>query len=66
MAAIACYNHARSLERDCVREANRYFKQLFREAGCALTPGALGDAMAEVLADQKLDQGDSLDPRTAE
>lgn len=66
MAAIACYNHARSLERDCVRDANRFYIQLFHQVGCALKPGASGDAMAEVLAAQKLDQGDSLDPRTAE
>jgi hypothetical protein len=66
LAAITCYNHARSLERDCVVEANRYYKELFREAGCALKPGASGDAMAEVLAAQKLEQGDSLDPSTPE
>lgn len=62
LAAITCYNHARSLERECVRDANRYYQELFLENGCSLKPGASGAAMSEVLAAQKLAEGDTLDP----
>jgi len=58
----ACYNYARGLERDCLRDANRYYQDKFLELGCALKPGGNQSAIIEILDAQKLQKGDGLEP----
>ena len=64
-AAWACYNHARGIERDCLRDANRYYQDKFDELGCALKPGGGQGAIVEILDAQKLQKGEGLEPASA-
>jgi hypothetical protein len=56
-----CYNYARGIERDCVRDANRYYRDKLHELGCALKPGGTENAIIEILDAQKLQKGDGLE-----
>ena len=64
-AAWACYNHARGIERDCLRDANRYYQDKFDELGYALKPGGGQGAIVEILDAQKLQKGEGLEPASA-
>lgn len=61
-AGFACYNYARSKERDCERDTNRYYQDMFVELGCSLKPGGSQSAIVEILEEQKLQQGEQLEP----
>ena len=63
-AAWACWNYARGIERECLREVNWHYQDKFLELGCALKPGGGQGAIVEILDAQKLQKGAGLEPAT--
>lgn len=61
VAMWGCYNYARGIERGCVRDANRCYRDEFQQLGYALNPGGTGNAIIEILDAQKLQKGDGLE-----
>jgi hypothetical protein len=65
--SIGMFGHnayARGIERDCTKDANRYYQDKFHELGCALKPGSSTSAIVEILDAQKLQKGAGLEPAT--